>query len=217
MESTPDTLADRLAATLIAREPGWRLPRRGTLARKHHAELDELDTALGELVQRALVRRLPDGQLYRASQDAAWIPVEGVSGLATRLDPMGNAIDCASRQVSQDSAPPEVALLLGLAPDAVVSSVRTVWSAADVPAASAVAYRADGDSAGDNSGFAERLTVVSARVEVGQAEADTVSALGLAPDALVVKVTAAFSDGDSIAGIAIVALRAELFRVAVET
>ena len=90
-------LADRMAAALVHREPGWRLPRRSALARRYNVSLTEIDAALGDLARRSLVRRLPDGQLYRASPADYWIPVEGAAGLGTRLDPMGGAITCQAR------------------------------------------------------------------------------------------------------------------------
>ena len=70
-------LADRMAAALVHREPGWRLPRRSALARRYNVSLTEIDTALGDLARRSLVRRLPDGQLYRASPADYCIPLEG--------------------------------------------------------------------------------------------------------------------------------------------
>ena len=41
-------LADRLAAALVHREPGWRLPRRSALARRYNVSLTEIDAALGD-------------------------------------------------------------------------------------------------------------------------------------------------------------------------
>ena len=70
-------LADRMAAALVHREPGWRLPRRSALARRYNVSLTEIDAALGDLARRSLVRRLPDGQLYRASPADYWIPGGG--------------------------------------------------------------------------------------------------------------------------------------------
>ncbi len=75
-------LADRMAAALVHREPGWRLPRRTALARRYNVSLTEIDAALGDLSRRSLVRRLPDGQLYRSSPADYWIPVEGAAASA---------------------------------------------------------------------------------------------------------------------------------------
>ena len=82
-------LADRMAAALVHREPGWQLPRRSALARRYNVSMAEIDVAIGELARRSLIRRLPDGQLYRASPAEYLIPVEGIGGLSTQLDPMG--------------------------------------------------------------------------------------------------------------------------------
>src|ERR1700678_2421538 len=67
-------LADRIAAALLHREPGWRLPRRSALARRYNVGMPEIDAAISELVRRSLIRRLPDGQLYRASPAEYLIP-----------------------------------------------------------------------------------------------------------------------------------------------
>lgn len=39
----------------------------GALARRYNVSIAEIDTAIGELFRGWLIRRLPDGQLYRAS------------------------------------------------------------------------------------------------------------------------------------------------------
>ena len=120
-------LADRMAAALVHREPGWRLPRRSALARRYNVSLTEIDAAITDLARRSLVRRLPDGQLYRASPADYWIPVEGAGGLGTRLDPMGSAITCQTRHVSRREAPQDVAWALGLPAGAPIRVVRCVW------------------------------------------------------------------------------------------
>ena len=133
-------LADRMAAALVHREPGWRLPRRTALARRYNVGLTEIDAALGDLARRSLVRRLPDGQLYRASPADYWIPVEGATGLGTRLDPMGGAIACQTRHVSRREAPQDVAWALRLPSGTPVRVVRCVWVSAGDPAAVSTAY-----------------------------------------------------------------------------
>jgi hypothetical protein len=133
-------LADRMAAALVHREPGWRLPRRSALARRYGVSVAEVDAAIGELTQRSLIRRLPDGQLYRASPAEYLIPVEGIGGLTTRLDPMGGDVACRARHVSQRGAPQEVASALGLTGDSPVRVVRCVWAAGANPVAVSTAY-----------------------------------------------------------------------------
>src|ERR1700685_3154589 len=48
-------LADRMAAALVHREPGWRLPRRSALARRYNVSVPEVDGAIGELIRGSLV------------------------------------------------------------------------------------------------------------------------------------------------------------------
>ena len=154
-------LADRIAAALVHREPGWRLPRRSALARRYNVSLPEIDVAIAELVRRSLIRRLPDGQLYRASPAEYLIPVEGVTGLATRLDPMGGEITCQARHMSQRDAPQDVAWALGVDGDARVRIVRSVWAVAGgEPVAISTAYVREpfADSlAGEEPGSFENL------------------------------------------------------------
>src|SRR5947209_1303515 len=133
-------LADRMAAALVHREPGWRLPRRSALARRYTVSLTEIAAALGDLARRSLVRRLPDGQLYRASPADYWIPVEGATGLGTRLDPMGGTIACQTRHVSTREAPQDVAWALHLPSGAPIRVVRCVWVSEGDPAAVSTAY-----------------------------------------------------------------------------
>ena len=74
-------LADRVAAALVRHEPGWRLPRRSALARRHGVSPAEMAAAIEELSARRLVRRLPDGQVYRASPADYLIRLEGLPEL----------------------------------------------------------------------------------------------------------------------------------------
>src|SRR5437764_14849348 len=73
-------LADRMAAALVHHEPGWRLPRLTALARRYSVSPAQVDSAIDDLAARHLVRRLPDGQVYRASPAAYWVPLAGVPG-----------------------------------------------------------------------------------------------------------------------------------------
>ena len=133
-------LADRMAAALVHREPGWQLPRRSALARRYNVSMAEIDAAIGELTRRSLIRRLPDGQLYRASAAEYLIPLEGVGGLSTRLDPMGGEISCTARHVSLRAAPQDVAWSLGAAGGNPVRIIRCAWAAGAEPVAISTAY-----------------------------------------------------------------------------
>jgi len=225
-------LADRIAAALVHREPGWRLPRRSALARRYNVSLTEIDAALTDLARRSLVRRLPDGQLYRSSPADYWIPVEGAGGLSTRLDPMGTTITCQTRHVSRREAPQDVAWALGLPAGALIRVVRSVWSAAGDPAAVSTAYlheaggdedsEADREADPESSSFDSVLTDMPAAavsVEMSPPQPAVARSLRLAPGQPVITVTVRFDDSatGSPAGLTVVMLKPELFRVAIDT
>jgi DNA-binding GntR family transcriptional regulator len=133
-------LADRLAAALVHHEPGWRLPRLTALARRYSVSSAEIDSAIDELAARHLVRRLPDGQVYRASPAEYWVPLEGVFGLVSRVDPMGGQLVCTSRHTTVRRPPEDIGRSLGLAPGEPVLSVRCVWTVGGEPGALAASY-----------------------------------------------------------------------------
>ena len=225
-------LADRIAAALVHREPGWRLPRRTALARRYNVSLTEIDAALGDLARRSLVRRLPDGQLYRASPADYWIPVEGASGLGTRLDPMGGTITCQTRHVSTRAAPQDVAWALHLPCGAPIRVVRCVWVSEGDPAAVSTAYLseplADQDTEPGQAAeqefpsFGTVLNAVPAAavsVEMSPPQPSIARSLRLSPGLPVIMVTVRFDDpatGEP-AGLTVVMLKPELFRVAIDT
>ena len=68
-------------------EPGWQLPRPSALARRHNVGDSEIQAAIDELVSRRLVRRSPDGRVYRASPAEYLIPISGMACLGTSIDP----------------------------------------------------------------------------------------------------------------------------------
>jgi DNA-binding GntR family transcriptional regulator len=232
-------LADRMAAALVHREPGWRLPRRSALARRYNVSLTEIDAAIADLARRSLVRRLPDGQLYRASPADYWIPVEGAGGLGTRLDPMGTMITCQTRHVSRREAPQDVAWALGLAAGAPIRVVRSVWSAAGEPAAVSTAYLHETadlpETADDENGeaapeddpelssfdavVASELPAAAVSVELSPPQPAVARSLRLSPGQPVITVTVRFDDPatGSPAGLTVVMLKPELFRVAIDT
>ncbi len=229
---TAGVLADRMAAALVHREPGWRLPRRSALARRYNVSLTEIDAAIADLARRSLVRRLPDGQLYRASPADYWIPIEGVARLSTRLDPMGETITCQSRHVSRREAPQDVAWALGLPAGAPVRVIRSVWSAAGDPAAVSVAYlyesSADEDTDEDRPAGAEfsslgaalnAMPAVAVSVELSPPQPAVARSLRLPPGQPLMTVTIRFDDSDASApgGLTVVMLKPGLFRVAIDT
>lgn len=136
-------LADRLAAALVHHEPGWRLPRHSALARRYNVSVVEIDGAVEELISRHLVRRLADGQLYRASPAEYVIGLEGVPGLVSYVDAMGGEFACRSRQVTWRLPPEDISWALRLAADQQVCVVRFLWTAGGEPAALCTTYVPD--------------------------------------------------------------------------
>ncbi len=115
-------------------------PRRSALARRFNVSVAEIDVAVEELSRRSVLRKLPDGQLYRASPAEYQIPIEGLAGLSTTVDPMGSAIVCQARHVSRRAAPQDICWALGLAPGTQVRVIRCLWTSGGLPAAMSTAY-----------------------------------------------------------------------------
>ena len=233
MARASTVLADRIAAALVHREPGWRLPRRTALARRYNVSLTEIEAALGDLARRSLVRRLPDGQLYRASPADYWIPVEGASGLGTRLDPMGGTIICQTRHVSVREAPQDVAWALHLPCGAPIRVVRCVWVSEGDPAAVSTAYLNEPLASDDADPAREApdqefpslgsvlnaLPAASVSLELSPPQPSVARSLRLSPGQPVITVTVRFDDtatGEPT-GLTVVKLKPELFRIAIDT
>jgi DNA-binding GntR family transcriptional regulator len=140
--SATGVLADRMASALVHHEPGWRLPRHSALARRYNVSTAEVDAAVGELAARRLVRRLPDGQLYRSSPAEYLVPLAGTPGLSSHIDPMGREIACRSRQVSWRRVPEDIGWALGVTPGDSACVIRLLWTADGEPAALATTYLA---------------------------------------------------------------------------
>ncbi len=133
-------LADRMAAALVHHEPGWRLPRLTALARRYNVSAAEVDAAIGELAARHLVRRLPDGQVYRASPAEYLVPLEGVAGLRSYVDPMGGQLACKTRHTSRRRPPEDIGRSLRLAPGEAAFVIRCLWTVGGEPAALSASY-----------------------------------------------------------------------------
>jgi DNA-binding GntR family transcriptional regulator len=133
-------LADRVASALVHHEPGWRLPRRSALARRYGVSPVEMEAAIEELAARHLLRRLPDGQVYRASPADYLIQLEGQPDLKASIDPMGMSVVCASRHVSVRRVADDIGGALGLPPGDSVCVVRCLWTSGGDPAAFSATY-----------------------------------------------------------------------------
>ncbi len=148
-------LADRLAAALVHHEPGWRLPRHSALARRYSVSTAEIEAAIEELIGRHLIRRLADGQLYRASPAEYLIGLEGVPGLVSYVDAMGGEFTCRSRQVSWRLPPEDIGWALRVTTAEPVCVVRFLWAVGGEPAAFTTTY-VPADIAGRPEGSASQ-------------------------------------------------------------
>ena len=227
-------LADRMAAALVHREPGWQLPRRSALARRYNVSMAEIDVAIGELARRSLIRRLPDGQLYRASPAEYLIPLEGVGGLSTRLDPMGGEIVCTARHVSLRAAPQDVAWSLAVAGEAPVRIVRCAWAVGAEPVAISTAYipgvAADHVTDEPNSfedtlrtppaslSSIERVHARAVDLELAPPQPSVARSLRLMPGQAAIAVTIRFDDEATgvPAGLTTVTMKPHHFRVVIQ-
>ena len=228
-------LADRMAAALVHREPGWQLPRRSALARRYNVSMAEIDAAIVELTRRSLIRRLPDGQLYRASAAEYLIPLEGIGGLSTRLDPMGGEISCTARHVSLRAAPQDVAWSLGVEGANPVRIIRCAWAIGAEPVAISTAYvpgaLADDVVADEPDEFDAIMrtppvtfpetTAVHARavdLELAPPQPSVARSLRLLPGQSAISVTIRFDDeaAGSPVGLTTVTLKAHHFRVVIQ-
>lgn len=186
--SAVSVLTDRLAAALVHHEPGWRLPRHSALARRYSVSTAEIDAAVDELIARHVVRRLADGQLYRASPAEYVIGLEGVPGLTSYVDVMGGEFTCRSRQVSWRTPPEDIGWALRLPTAERVCVVRLLWAAGGEPAAFSTTYL-PADIAGDEtSAGGEPLPSVLSLLQVTGAAADS-AVIGV-PSALHVELQA---------------------------
>ena len=135
-----NVLADRLAAALVHHEPGWRLPRHSALARRYNVSPVEIDAAVDELISRHLLRRLADGQVYRASPAEYSIGLEGVPGLLSRVDAMGGEFACRNRQIAWRAPPEDISWALQMPAGEQACVVRYLWAAGGEPAALCTTY-----------------------------------------------------------------------------
>jgi DNA-binding GntR family transcriptional regulator len=139
-DSSASVLADRIAAALVHHEPGWRLPRLTALARRYNVSVAEVDAAVDELAARHLLRRLPDGQVYRASPAEYLVPLEGLGGLSSSVDPMGGVLTCRSRQASCRRVPEDTGRALRLTQGESVLVIRSLWLLGGEPGALSATY-----------------------------------------------------------------------------
>jgi DNA-binding GntR family transcriptional regulator len=235
-------LADRLAAVLVHHDPGWRLPRHSTLARRFHVSAQQVEAAISELIGRHLVSQLPDGQLFRASPAQCLIPVPGVARLTAHVDPMGTQLACRHRKVSRRRVPEDIAWTLGMSPAQTVWVVRCRWDDHGEPAAVSTTYlsAAAASQLDDDSALAESARLLplgtpgerhgqdgeqaiglagALHLELQPPPASVARALRLASGQPAAMLTVRFDNPESRKPVALTAaaLRADLFRIVIES
>jgi len=144
---------------------------------------------------------------------------------------MGGAIVCQTRHVSRREAPQDVAWALRLPAGAPIRVVRCVWVAEGDPAAVSTAYLngpfndegSEPDEEADReSSFGSVLGAMpaaAASVEMSPPQPSIARSLRLSPGQPVITVTVRFDDSDTgePAGLTVVMLKPELFRIAIDT
>ena len=145
---------------------------------------------------------------------------------------MGGTIACQTRHVSRREAPQDVAWALRLPSGAPVRVIRCVWVSEGEPAAVSTAYMngsladedADPGQEADQwlSSFGSMQTALLAAavsVEMSPPQPSIARSLRLSPGQPVIAVTIRFDDSATgePAGLTVVMLKPELFRVAIDT
>jgi hypothetical protein len=133
-------LACRIAGSLAQHEPGWRLPRLTILARHYGVSTEQIATAVDELVARHLIRRLPNGKLYRASPAEYHLPLPPESDTTVRVRVLTGTLCCRSRNVTSLRLREDVARSLGVDPDEPGSMLRLLFAIEHEPVAVSVTY-----------------------------------------------------------------------------
>lgn len=234
-------LTERMASAIVDHEAGWRLPQPSALARRYNASIVEIDRAIQELVSSNILRRMPDGRLYRASPADYLIALEGLPGIGAYIDPMGASITCSHRHVSWRQLPDDVGLALGLPSSASCTVIRSQWTANGHRAAVSTTYLPDLcrnqidkvehspqtlDEALTNapvvataSEDSSRLVPAAVQVEVRPPARSIAKSLELRPGTPAITVAVRFieASGRSPVGLTVAVFRADLFRITIES
>src|SRR5215470_11739238 len=209
-------LADRMAAALVHHEPGWRLPRLTAMARRFNVSAAEVDAAIDDLAARHLLRRLPDGQVYRASPAEYRVPLEGLSGLTSHVDPMGGQLVCKSRQVSRRRPPEDIGRSLGLGAGEPVLAIRCVWTVGAAAGGAGSPAREAGPAGPAPPPVAAQARAL--QIELAPPPPSVARSLRLAAGEQVAMVTVSFEDPATHRPVAITTamLRPDLFRIVIQ-
>lgn len=133
-------LTNRIAATLVHHDPGWRLPRPSVLARHYNVTPELVEAAIDQLVARRLIRRLPDGQACRTSPAHYVLPLRHSQGLDTRAEAVTDDLALKSKAVSWHPVKEEIRRALGVPRAEPVCVIQLIWAIAGEPAAATTTY-----------------------------------------------------------------------------
>jgi DNA-binding GntR family transcriptional regulator len=226
-------LAERIAARIAHRPPGWRLPRPSVLARHYGVPQQLLDEALADLQARQQVSDLGRGQFSRAGSANGRAPAVTGSGLVIRIEPVRNDISCGSRQDSYGPLRSGLSAALGLAADAPAATIQLLWTAGPTPVALSTTYLPAGSTApgawqaqllvtGHGCSPAQRNTEGGPHaigLQMSAASTAVASKLRLTAGAPVAMVLASYRDpaDGSVRCATVAALRPEQFRIVIES
>ncbi|HEY2078032.1 MAG TPA: hypothetical protein VGH53_17000 [Streptosporangiaceae bacterium] len=135
-------LANRIAAALAHRKPGWALPRQSVLARRYHVTTRQVAAAIDELAARHLIRLLPDGNACRVSPAEYLFDLAGQHGLVARVEPLHGELSCKSHSVAWHPVPADIESLLGIATGEQACILQKLWTVGGEPAAATTSYLA---------------------------------------------------------------------------
>jgi DNA-binding GntR family transcriptional regulator len=133
-------LANRIAAALAHRKPGWTLPRQSVLARRYHVTTRQVAAAIDELAARHLIRLLPDGNACRVSPAEYMFDLAGQHGLVARVEPLHGELSCKSHSVAWHPVPADIESLLGIATGEQACILQKLWTVGGEPAAATTSY-----------------------------------------------------------------------------
>ncbi|HXB47722.1 MAG TPA: hypothetical protein VNW50_08155 [Streptosporangiaceae bacterium] len=144
-DDAPDAtavLANRIAAALAHRKPGWTLPRQSVLARRYHVTTRQVAAAIDELAARHLIRLLPDGNACRVSPAEYMFDLAGQHGLVARVEPLHGQLSCKSHSVAWHPVPADIASVLGIPTGEQACILQKLWTVGGEPAAATTSYLA---------------------------------------------------------------------------
>jgi hypothetical protein len=118
------------------------MPRASELAHRHGVDAGQMQAIIDDLVARQLIRRSPDGRLYRSSPPECLIALDGIPGLGAAIDPMTGELTCTSYGASRRPATEEAADALRIPRGDPVVMIRLTWALNGRPAAVSTTYLA---------------------------------------------------------------------------